>query len=62
MLVVCSDGLWNYFPEPDDIADLIRTAPADADARTLAWDLVHHAIAAGGRDDITVAIARLWGS
>jgi serine/threonine protein phosphatase PrpC len=58
-LIVCSDGLWNYAPQPTDIADAAATAPADADARAIAWTLVHHALALGGHDDVTVAVALL---
>jgi len=58
-LVVCSDGLWNYAPTPEDIATLLARTPPGSDARTIAWDLIHHALAMGGHDDITVAVAFL---
>ena len=58
-LVVCSDGLWNYFPDPTDISDLLAGTRPGSDARTIAVDLVQRALAAGGHDDITVAVALL---
>ncbi|MEC3918265.1 PP2C family protein-serine/threonine phosphatase [Nocardia sp. CDC160] len=54
-VLVCSDGLWNYFPAADTLSELAlpqaRTAPL-ATAHRLA-DL---ALAAGGGDNITVAL------
>jgi serine/threonine protein phosphatase PrpC len=57
-VLVCSDGLWNYLPKPEELAAVLAdagcdpsTAPLDA-ARTL----VRHALDAGGRDNITVAV------
>ncbi|MVU77744.1 zinc-ribbon domain-containing protein [Nocardia sp. ET3-3] len=55
-VLVCSDGLWNYFPGADALTELAlpqaRTAPL-ATAHQLA-DLAN---AAGGGDNITVAVA-----
>lgn len=58
-LILCSDGLWNYTPDPDDIAELLRNLEPGIDARGVARQLVHHALAMGGHDDITVAVAIL---
>lgn len=58
-LIVCSDGLWNYAPHPEDIAALLRDLTPGSDARTVAWELVHRALAMGGHDDVTVAVALL---
>jgi PPM family protein phosphatase len=58
-LVVCSDGLWNYAPDPEDIAGLLHDLEPGTDARGAAWHLVHHALAMGGHDDITVGVAIL---
>src|SRR4029077_6110060 len=58
-LIVCSDGLWNYAPHPGDSAALLGEVPPGSDARTIAWDLVHRALALGGHDDVTVAVALL---
>lgn len=57
-LLLCSDGLWNYAPHTADIAALLQQAPADADSVTLARALVDFANAQGGRDNITVVIAK----
>lgn len=52
-LLLCSDGLWNYRPEADQLAAL---ACAD-DPMTAARDLADFAVRSGGNDNITVAIA-----
>jgi serine/threonine protein phosphatase PrpC len=56
VLVVCTDGLWNYRPEAADLASLVPfpaalTAPLD-----VAVSLVKFAVDAGGMDNITVAL------
>ncbi|MGW0117163.1 PP2C family serine/threonine-protein phosphatase [Streptomyces sp. NPDC003327] len=55
VVVVCTDGLWNYAEGP---ADMARVVPADAAARPLhgAQVLVGHALDGGGHDNITVAV------
>ncbi|WP_407920937.1 PP2C family protein-serine/threonine phosphatase, partial [Actinomadura logoneensis] len=60
-LLVCSDGLWNYFPGAEDLAAVLRNAQADpaADPVGAARILVRHALDAGGRDNITVAVLPL---
>ncbi|MDF8264477.1 PP2C family protein-serine/threonine phosphatase [Luteipulveratus flavus] len=60
-LLVCSDGLWNYCSEARDLAGLVRRTAAEHDGRPLATTaaLVDWANAQGGRDNITVALARL---
>ncbi|WP_067604619.1 PP2C family protein-serine/threonine phosphatase [Nocardiopsis listeri] len=53
-VVLCSDGLWNYYPEAEALADAVPgtdTAPLDA-ARTY----VGLALRAGGKDNITVVV------
>lgn len=62
-LLVCTDGLWNYCSEPADLRDLVgRTAASSGnDPARLAQGLVDFANAQGGRDNITVALARLAG-
>ncbi|GAA2290577.1 protein phosphatase 2C domain-containing protein [Actinomadura luteofluorescens] len=59
-LLVCSDGLWNYFPAAADLAALLAggegsPGPA-ADPLGAARTLVRQALEAGGRDNITVAV------
>ncbi len=60
-LLVCSDGLWNYCSPAADLARLLReTAERVSDEPTaLAGALVDWANAQGGRDNITVALARV---
>lgn len=54
VVLVCSDGLWNYYPEA---ADLLASAPSAA-SRPLeaARTLTGLANDAGGRDNITVVV------
>lgn len=61
-LVVCSDGLWNYASEPDDLATVVRDAargrvPLDVTIRLIEW-----ANTQGGHDNISVALARITGN
>ncbi|MFA1539446.1 protein phosphatase 2C domain-containing protein [Actinomadura monticuli] len=65
-LLICSDGLWNYFPAAGDLAALLggpggaNGAPDPAsDPLEAARTLVRHALDAGGRDNITVAVIPL---
>ena len=55
VLLICTDGLWNYAEAATDLAFFVR-----ADARTeplaAARTLVDFAVAAGGHDNITVAV------
>ncbi|WP_103563619.1 PP2C family protein-serine/threonine phosphatase [Actinomadura rubteroloni] len=51
-VLVCSDGLWNYFPAADGLAAVAGDAAPLEAARTL----VRHALEAGGRDNITVTL------
>jgi serine/threonine protein phosphatase PrpC len=59
-VLVCSDGLWNYCSEADDLATLVRQTAHGSGAQptALAEALVDWANAQGGRDNITVALAR----
>ena len=56
LLILCSDGLWNYAPEPAQIAEVVRAQPAGADALAIARGLVDFARDRGGRDNVTVAV------
>jgi serine/threonine protein phosphatase PrpC len=60
-VLLCSDGLWNYCSAPGDVAELTRTTAQSAGAEPLglASALVDWAKAQGGRDNITVALARV---
>ncbi|MEV8564772.1 PP2C family serine/threonine-protein phosphatase [Streptomyces sp. NPDC051322] len=55
VVVVCSDGLWNYAESADEMAQVVTT---DAGARPLhcAQVLVGHALDGGGHDNVTVAV------
>jgi len=52
-LVLCSDGLWNYTPGADDLAAQLQPGATPLEA---AHSLADTALAAGGRDNITVAL------
>jgi serine/threonine protein phosphatase PrpC len=59
-LVVCSDGLWNYVSEADELQALIaELSVADDDPLALSSALVGWANDQGGKDNISVALARL---
>jgi PPM family protein phosphatase len=59
-LVLCSDGLWNYLTEPAAFADTVRAALRDSAGLLEAGRaLVDFANAAGGSDNITVALVPL---
>ncbi|GFH34058.1 PP2C family protein-serine/threonine phosphatase [Streptomyces pacificus] len=55
VVVVCTDGLWNYAEAPREMA---RVLPPDAASRPLhgARVLVGHALDGGGHDNVTVAV------
>ncbi|GGY22453.1 PP2C family protein-serine/threonine phosphatase [Streptomyces xanthochromogenes] len=55
VVVVCTDGLWNYAEGAEEMA---RVIPADAAERPLqsARVLVGHALDGGGHDNVTVAV------
>lgn len=56
LLVVCTDGLWNYFAAPEDLAAAAGPAGLDESPLEIAEQLTHLANRAGGHDNITVAI------
>jgi serine/threonine protein phosphatase PrpC len=59
-LLVCSDGLWNYASEAIAIQSLVaELSTPDSDPLTLAVALVDWANGQGGKDNISVALARL---
>jgi serine/threonine protein phosphatase PrpC len=55
VVVVCTDGLWNYAEAAEDMAEVV---PLDAAERPLhsAQVLVGHALDGGGHDNVTVAV------
>ncbi|MGW5229452.1 PP2C family serine/threonine-protein phosphatase [Nocardia niigatensis] len=52
VLLVCTDGLWNYLPEAAALSRFTGSLPPLPAARAL----VEHALGAGGKDNITVAL------
>jgi serine/threonine protein phosphatase PrpC len=56
VLLLCSDGLWNYQPEAGRLAELALPA-ATTDPLRAAAALVTFAVQAGGRDNVTVVLA-----
>ena len=64
LLMVCSDGLWNYASAPEAMDSLVRGLASDTlesgvALRELARALTVWANDQGGRDNITVALARI---
>ncbi len=59
-LVLCTDGLWNYFESAERLARLLDevATPEGHGPLGLAQGLVAAALAAGGRDNVTVAVIR----
>jgi serine/threonine protein phosphatase PrpC len=55
LLVVCTDGLWNYADTPGSMAALLPAAEGWS-AGVAARELVDAALAAGGADNVTVAV------
>jgi serine/threonine protein phosphatase PrpC len=55
VVVVCTDGLWNYAEAAEEMAEVV---PTDAGLRPLhaARVLVGHALDGGGHDNVTVAV------
>ena len=54
VLLLCTDGLWNYVPEAADLAALALPVATRDGPRAAAEALTAHALAAGGRDNVTV--------
>ncbi len=65
-LLLCTDGLWNYASEPEQLAQVVREVlpgpGADPEPVVLARRLAEWANAQGGRDNVTVALARIDGA
>jgi serine/threonine protein phosphatase PrpC len=55
VLLLCSDGLWNYFERAEEFADVVRQQDS-SDALSLCRWLVDMANARGGHDNVTVAV------
>jgi PPM family protein phosphatase len=57
LLVLCSDGLWNYFEDVERLGDLVPRTVSSPIA--IARQFTDAALDAGGNDNITVAVAPL---
>jgi serine/threonine protein phosphatase PrpC len=57
VLLLCSDGLWNYFERDGELADAVRQHNS-GDALSLCRWLVDAANERGGHDNVTVAVLR----
>ncbi len=57
-LLVCSDGLWNYAPQPDALQALVNQAPA-GDTIALTRSCLDYALSCGGQDNITIAVLNI---
>jgi serine/threonine protein phosphatase PrpC len=55
-IVLCSDGLWNYFPDAAQISALVKATGPGALPAQIARRLVNHANAQGGQDNVSVAV------
>jgi serine/threonine protein phosphatase PrpC len=56
-LLLCSDGLWNYFGTPDQLRPLLGGGPPQETVIEASRRLVRAALDAGGSDNVTVAMA-----
>lgn len=59
MLLLCSDGLWNYFQEPGKLLSAINEYGPENDAADICTHLVAQAYEQGGHDNITVALLKM---
>lgn len=63
LLLLCSDGLWNYVPELSALYDLVRSLtsipPKSDELLPLARGLVKYACIQGGADNISVALTTI---
>ncbi|MBF2063454.1 MAG: serine/threonine-protein phosphatase [Calothrix sp. C42_A2020_038] len=57
-LILCTDGLWNYAPEPPQMEILVKQY-SHLETGMIALSLVEYARACGGHDNITVAVLSL---
>jgi serine/threonine protein phosphatase PrpC len=59
MLLVCSDGLWNYFQGENALLRVIAGFGINSEAVHICEHLVGLANSSGGRDNITAALLRM---
>jgi serine/threonine protein phosphatase PrpC len=58
-LILCSDGLWNYASEPQQLATIVAALPSVAAPAAVARRLAALAMERGRRDDITLVVIDL---
>jgi serine/threonine protein phosphatase PrpC len=58
-LVLCSDGLWGYFPHAFEMVEAVGRAGRLAPPALVARLLVDQALARGGQDNVAVAVCEL---
>jgi serine/threonine protein phosphatase PrpC len=59
ILLLCTDGLWNYAQPPEEMARIVREATGSGrDPLAAARHLIEFAIAQGGQDNITAIVLR----
>jgi len=56
-LLLCTDGLWNYAPEPEQLGGMVPGAQT-VDAVAIARQLIDFANQQGGHDNITAVLLR----
>jgi serine/threonine protein phosphatase PrpC len=56
VVLLCTDGLWNYASKPADMAAVLRAAADEADAVEVSRLLINYALARGGQDNVSVAV------
>jgi serine/threonine protein phosphatase PrpC len=57
LVLLCSDGLWNYLPGADRLGEMVLRLGENAEPLAVARSLIEFARGAGGHDNITVALA-----
>jgi serine/threonine protein phosphatase PrpC len=58
-VVLCTDGLWNYFSSAEEVRALVEEAGSESDAAAVARYLVCRALADGGGDNVSVVVAEV---
>jgi serine/threonine protein phosphatase PrpC len=58
-LVLCTDGLWNYLEDGDDLAHALTAGPREVDALDRCRRLASLANEGGGHDNISVALLKI---
>lgn len=56
VLLLCSDGLWNYYPEPEAMHAVVHQCATRGTPSALASFLVARALARGGQDNVSVVV------